>query len=175
MSWLLRLCVLWGWAEYSSSMLCERVKQPRHATNDPSHHANAHIRQVCLVTNPIWLVKTRMALQQRAPAAGIVPYKGLMDALVRIGKEEGIKGYYKGIGPSLLLQVGSVVRAVAACSGCIIYGLPAKRGAAARPRHLVDHATLESAASPSTHNTYHPSTLQSTPPDHPRRDPVCGL
>jgi solute carrier family 25 folate transporter 32 len=59
---------------------------------------------VCLVTNPIWLIKTRMALQARAAVPGVVPYKGLIDALVRIGREEGLRGYYKGIGPSLVLQ-----------------------------------------------------------------------
>jgi solute carrier family 25 folate transporter 32 len=66
---------------------------------------------VCVMTNPIWLVKTRLALQQRtsmaaAGAAGSsgVAYKGLLDAFARIGCEEGIKGYYKGFGPSLVLQ-----------------------------------------------------------------------
>lgn len=84
--------------------------------------------QVCLMTNPIWLIKTRLALQQgtaaaaaagaagaavgsssaarAAAAAAAVPYKGLMDAFVRIGREEGLKGYYKGLGPSLLLVRG---------------------------------------------------------------------
>lgn len=67
------------------------------AKPSPSTHSQPfHTLQVCLVTNPIWLVKTRMALQQRTPAPGIIPYKGLFDALARIGKEEGIKGYYKG-------------------------------------------------------------------------------
>ncbi|GBF94373.1 folate transporter chloroplastic [Raphidocelis subcapitata] len=59
---------------------------------------------VCLATNPIWLVKTRMALQRRATVPGVEPYRGLFDALVRIGREEGLRGYYKGIGPSLVLQ-----------------------------------------------------------------------
>ncbi|EFJ46769.1 mitochondrial substrate carrier, partial [Volvox carteri f. nagariensis] len=83
---------------------------------------------VCLLTNPIWLVKTRLQLQ-RAPiaaaaaataanatagAAGAVaaaaagrqmlPYSGFLDAMIRIGREEGLRGYYKGLGPSLLLQ-----------------------------------------------------------------------
>ena len=31
------------------------------------------------------------------------PYRGMFDALVRIGKEEGWRGYYKGLGPSLVL------------------------------------------------------------------------
>jgi hypothetical protein len=60
--------------------------------------------QVCLLTNPIWLIKTRMQLQTKvAAAAGAVPYKGLWDALVQIGRSEGLRGYYKGLGPSLVL------------------------------------------------------------------------
>ena len=72
---------------------------------------------VSLVTNPIWLVKTRLTLQQRSslsPASPSTsstthlppsrPYTGMLDALVRIGREEGVKGYFKGLGPSLILQ-----------------------------------------------------------------------
>lgn len=67
--------------------------------------------QVCCLTNPIWLVKTRLALQQRsgqlAAAAGVGgssgAYRGLWDAFVRIGRSEGIRGFYKGFGPSLVL------------------------------------------------------------------------
>jgi solute carrier family 25 folate transporter 32 len=77
---------------------------------------------VCVLTNPIWLVKTRLALQQRtdlaaaaaasavagksaaAGASSSVAYRGLFDAFARIGREEGIRGYYKGFGPSLVLQ-----------------------------------------------------------------------
>ncbi|GIL48205.1 hypothetical protein Vafri_4889 [Volvox africanus] len=74
---------------------------------------------VCLLTNPIWLVKTRLQLQRlplaSAPAAAgvaaagaavhrIVPYNGFLDAMIRIGREEGLRGYYKGLGPSLVLQ-----------------------------------------------------------------------
>ncbi|KAG2441614.1 hypothetical protein HXX76_003234 [Chlamydomonas incerta] len=97
---------------------------------------------VCLLTNPIWLVKTRLQLQRlpltgaaasaagsaaasaagsaasaaatAASAAGAaagaaagraaLPYNGFLDAMIRIGREEGIRGYYKGLGPSLVLQ-----------------------------------------------------------------------
>ncbi|GFR46333.1 hypothetical protein Agub_g7902 [Astrephomene gubernaculifera] len=76
---------------------------------------------VCLLTNPIWLVKTRLQLQ-RMPLAGagtaaaaaaaaagtagrqVLPYSGFLDAMIRIGREEGLRGYYKGLGPSLFLQ-----------------------------------------------------------------------
>lgn len=35
------------------------------------------------------------------------PYKGVFDAVLRIGREEGIRGYYKGLGPSLVLVGGA--------------------------------------------------------------------
>ncbi|KAF6251347.1 mitochondrial carrier domain-containing protein [Scenedesmus sp. NREL 46B-D3] len=60
---------------------------------------------VCGLTNPIWLVKTRLALQQRGQlAAAGGGYSGIADAFVRIGRSEGLAGYYKGFGPSLVLQ-----------------------------------------------------------------------
>jgi hypothetical protein len=59
---------------------------------------------VCALTNPIWLIKTRLALQQRGQlAAAGGAYRGITDAFVRIGRSEGLAGYYKGFGPSLVL------------------------------------------------------------------------
>ncbi len=87
--------------------------------------------QVCLLTNPIWLVKTRLQLQ-RLPLTGAAPaaaaaaaggrpaaaatqlYNGFLDALVRIGREEGLRGYYKGLGPSLVLVSGATDTGVGA-------------------------------------------------------------
>lgn len=48
------------------------------------------------LTNPIWMVRTRMQLMADA-AAGQQQYKGYGDAISRIFKEEGIGGFYKGI------------------------------------------------------------------------------
>jgi hypothetical protein len=59
---------------------------------------------VCALTNPIWLIKTRLALQQRGQlAAAGGAYRGIADAFLRIGRSEGLAGYYKGFGPSLVL------------------------------------------------------------------------
>ena len=62
---------------------------------------------VSLATNPIWVVKTRLQLQSRAPgAAGKTappPSRGLIDALTKIARAEGVAGLYKGLSPSLFL------------------------------------------------------------------------
>ncbi|GAY42633.1 hypothetical protein CUMW_068420 [Citrus unshiu] len=52
---------------------------------------------VCLCTNPVWLVKTRLQLQ--TPLHQTRLYSGLYDALTTIMKEEGWSGLYKGIVP----------------------------------------------------------------------------
>jgi solute carrier family 25 protein 38 len=49
-----------------------------------------------VLLNPLSVVKIRMEAPQTDP------YRGMGDALKRIYKEEGFKGYYKGLGPTLL-------------------------------------------------------------------------
>lgn len=51
------------------------------------------------VTNPIWMVRTRMQLLADA-ASGQRAYSGYLDAIQTIFKEEGIKGFYKGVAAS---------------------------------------------------------------------------
>jgi solute carrier family 25, member 33/36 len=48
------------------------------------------------LTNPIWMVRTRMQLHVDA-TAGQVAYKGYRHVIGTIFREEGIKGFYKGI------------------------------------------------------------------------------
>ncbi len=66
---------------------------------------------VSLITNPIWVVKTRLALQHGGGAGAkisssgnrVAPYAGFFDAMGRIARTEGVAGLYKGFAPSLFL------------------------------------------------------------------------
>jgi solute carrier family 25 folate transporter 32 len=59
------------------------------------------------LTNPLWLIKTRMQLQMKHAAKKHnmtkPPYKSLFDAGRTIVREEGFWALYKGAGPALLL------------------------------------------------------------------------
>jgi solute carrier family 25 folate transporter 32 len=63
----------------------------------------------CMValTNPIWLIKTRMQLQMRKSSQlhteVKAPYKNMLDAAVTIVREEGVFALYKGGGAAMLL------------------------------------------------------------------------
>lgn len=71
-------------------------------------------QQVALLTNPIWVAKTRMQLQAMqagasasaaaaSAAAAPPPHASTAGTLLRIVREEGFWGLYRGIRPSLLL------------------------------------------------------------------------
>ncbi|KJE97291.1 substrate carrier family protein [Capsaspora owczarzaki ATCC 30864] len=52
-----------------------------------------------LATNPLWVVKTRMMTQN---SASHHQYNGLLHAFQTIARTEGVRGFYKGLVPSLL-------------------------------------------------------------------------
>ena len=66
---------------------------------------------MAVLTNPVWVVKTRLQLQREArralslssSSAPTQPYRGFFDCLRRVALEEGPAGLYAGLGPSLAL------------------------------------------------------------------------
>ncbi|CAH3146443.1 unnamed protein product, partial [Porites lobata] len=50
------------------------------------------------VTNPIWVIKTRLCLQYTGSPADVTQapqYKGIIDALFKLWRHEGLRGLYK--------------------------------------------------------------------------------
>ncbi|XP_051792051.1 mitochondrial folate transporter/carrier isoform X1 [Erpetoichthys calabaricus] len=55
------------------------------------------------ITNPIWVTKTQLVLQYDAGVdQSKKQYRGMVDALVKIFRQEGIPGLYRGFLPGLL-------------------------------------------------------------------------
>ncbi|KXJ27628.1 mitochondrial folate transporter/carrier [Exaiptasia diaphana] len=57
------------------------------------------------VTNPVWVVKTRMCLQYSGPHVTTTQthkYTGMIDAFLKIWRYEGISGLYKGYLPGVI-------------------------------------------------------------------------
>ena len=110
--------VAWGvyFTMYNNAKARYRLKYDVHDLPSHLHLASAAEAGlvVSLATNPIWVVKTRMQLQRATRSQNVAPlsigkptrfapYKGFTHALGDIFKTEGVKGLYKGIGPSLFL------------------------------------------------------------------------
>lgn len=85
------------------------------------------------VTNPIWLVKTRLQLD-RANASSITTvlrqYRGSLDCVQQVLKTEGIAGFYRGLSASYLGTVETVIHLVLYERLKILFrGLEGRRGA----------------------------------------------
>ena len=99
---LLGSALSWGGFFY----FYERFK-PQQST--AINHAVASIQSgacMVLLTNPVWLVKTRLQLQKDRR------YKGILDAFSSIIKEEGWLALYRGILPALFLTSHGAVQFV---------------------------------------------------------------
>lgn len=53
------------------------------------------------LTNPIWVVKTRLCLTNTTNVPSYMRYSGLGDGLVNLFRYEGVRGLYKGYLPGL--------------------------------------------------------------------------
>ena len=69
-----------------------------------------------IFTNPITVVKTRLCLQEKLPAANVDSkrhYSGMLDAFLKIVKYEGCVGLYKGFIPGLFGVVHGAIQFMA--------------------------------------------------------------
>ncbi|OVA06192.1 Mitochondrial substrate/solute carrier [Macleaya cordata] len=96
--------VSWGLYFFFYNRAKQRYSKGRDDKLTAGHHLVSAAEAgglVCLFTNPIWLLKTRLQLQ--TPLHQTRPYSGVYDALRTILKEEGWSALYRGMGPGLLL------------------------------------------------------------------------
>ncbi|OAV90595.1 hypothetical protein PTTG_05045 [Puccinia triticina 1-1 BBBD Race 1] len=96
----------WGFYFMWYSMIKERMSRDSEGRNiklSASQHLFASASSgfvTAMITNPLWVVKTRM-FTSRAEDSGA--YRNLWDGLVRISREEGVGGLWKG---SVLALIG---------------------------------------------------------------------
>ncbi|ERN16812.1 hypothetical protein AMTRI_Chr02g221540 [Amborella trichopoda] len=99
------LALLPNWAVYFT--MYEQFKSLLHSPDDNNQlsiganmiAASAAGAATTIVTNPLWVVKTRF--QTQGMRAGVMPYRSTLSALRRIAHEEGIRGLYSGLLPAL--------------------------------------------------------------------------
>ncbi|XP_041962391.1 mitochondrial folate transporter/carrier-like [Alosa sapidissima] len=93
----------WGLYFFFYNAIKAYAKEGRESELSATEHmvsaAQAGILTLCL-TNPIWVTKTQLVLQYSADRSR-KQYKGMVDALVKIYKHEGIPGLYRGFVPGL--------------------------------------------------------------------------
>ncbi|XP_030471814.1 nicotinamide adenine dinucleotide transporter 1, chloroplastic-like [Syzygium oleosum] len=101
------LALLPNWAVYFT--VYERLRGLVHSHVDNGNQVSTGANMIAAVgagaataitTNPLWVVVTRLQTQGMRPE--VVPYVSVHSALGRIAREEGLRGLYSGILPSLV-------------------------------------------------------------------------
>nr|XP_043632747.1 folate transporter 1, chloroplastic-like [Erigeron canadensis] len=102
--------ISWGLYFYFYNNAKQRYMKSRDKTGARIHLASAAEAGglVCLFTNPIWVVKTRLQLQ--TPQLQAPPYAGFSDALKTILRDEGWRALYKGLLPGLFLVTHGAIQ-----------------------------------------------------------------
>ncbi|XP_045829442.1 folate transporter 1, chloroplastic-like isoform X2 [Trifolium pratense] len=96
--------ISWGLYFFFYDKAKQRYARSREEKLSPGLHLASAAEAgalVCLCTNPVWVVKTRLQLQ--TPLHQTRPYSGLYDAFRTIMREEGFSALYRGIVPGLFL------------------------------------------------------------------------
>nr|CAG8591660.1 15198_t:CDS:2 [Entrophospora candida] len=88
--------------DYFKSVLIERTGKNTNIDNHWIVHIFAAMgagATSAIVTNPLWVIKTRFMTQNQSTS---YKYRNTFHAFTTIYRHEGMKGFYKGLGPSLL-------------------------------------------------------------------------
>ena len=101
----------WGLYFFGYNFLQDCIRDykggPGLTSSDHFLAANVTGGTVCVVTNPIWVVKTRMQIQKTANIEPV--YRNLWDGLYKLATKEKLYGLTRGLGPNLLNVVhGSI-------------------------------------------------------------------
>lgn len=74
----------------------------RFGESPPVHMASAAVAGITsnTLTNPIWLMKSRVQLQAGSAATDPRAYRGYADAVGKIFREEGLRGFFRGLSAS---------------------------------------------------------------------------
>lgn len=102
--------ISWGLYFFFYNRAKQRYMKKKTESNARIHLASAAEAggMVCLFTNPLWLVKTRLQLQ--TPQHNTRAYTGVGDALKTILKDEGWRALYKGLLPGLFLVTHGAIQ-----------------------------------------------------------------
>jgi solute carrier family 25 folate transporter 32 len=63
-----------------------------------------------LITNPLWVIRTRLQLQGHASSSSNNRYNGMIDACRCIIRHEGVGGLYRGLTPALLFVSNGTIQ-----------------------------------------------------------------
>eukprot|EP01025_Chloroclados_australasicus_P062391 TRINITY_DN8196_c0_g1_i1.p1 TRINITY_DN8196_c0_g1~~TRINITY_DN8196_c0_g1_i1.p1 ORF type:complete len:342 (+),score=20.26 TRINITY_DN8196_c0_g1_i1:85-1026(+) len=104
--------VSWGlyWTVYQAF----KARSSQNSGDWRSHFSSAVQASMMgiLITNPLWVVRTRLMLQVRYRGlnSGAQEYHGIVHCFYSIARKEGIKGFYKGIVPALMLSLNPTLQ-----------------------------------------------------------------
>ena len=104
---LLAASASWGLYFFWYGLLKAKVAQNHHHSSKLSSFdyfwtASAAGLATCLCTNPLWCIRTRMLLQNPVELQKHGGYPSVGKAFMRILREEGVAGLYRGLTPALV-------------------------------------------------------------------------
>lgn len=98
--------------QFATYSFMKRTLAPILGENTSLHLVSASVAGMMSTTvvAPIWLIKTRLQLQTNEMKRQGLAYSGSLDCIRRVYKEEGLRGFYKGLAASYLGMAGLAIQ-----------------------------------------------------------------